>query len=466
MKQVILSIIFCVFILSGCKDKVTQADDLRLEDRFKEAAELYQQAADEGNAYAKWRLSNAYAWGLGVDFDVEKAWVLLNEAYKAGCPQATADIAEAYMSGHFRTMEVTKDATKGKEMLEKLCKNTDDTYSLTTLSTCLLRGLYDFSKDEERAIQILKSVKVKNEESYQYLMAYLSMNGIGDIPLDHSKTVSHVKTAYKYGSAAAAGFLGDVFINGVLGQEKDIPKAIEWYEKGVRRRNTNCMKALFSIYLSEDTIYNKWKNTQMGIDLLKRAGKLGDGDAYASLGVLYNGGEHVYKDDDKYFEYTQKGAELGSAMAICNLGVAYASGYGVEKDLDKAVALWSQASESSDMGAAAHASLILYSHYLGKDNALSKKHLLKAAKQGSKDASRVIGFHYYDGSILFERNYNQAFAYFKQAADMGDITACEKIAYMYEKGEGCERNPEKAKEYRDKTKAKDTDKGQSSTNEK
>lgn len=452
-----------MFILTGCKDKISQADDLRLEDKFKEAAELYQQAADEGNAYAKWRLSNAYAWGLGVDFDVEKAWVLLNEAYEAGCPQATADVAEAYMSGHFRTMEVTKDATKGKEMLEKLCKSTDDTYSLTTLSNCLLHGLYVFSKDEERAIEILKSVKVKNEESYQFLMAILSINGMGDIPCDHSKTISYAKTAYKYGSAFSACVLGELFLYGDLGQEKDIPKAIEWFKKGVRRCDTHCMNHLSAIYLSEDTICRKWKDTQTGIDLLKRAGKLGDGDAYAQLGAFYSmGNEHVCKDDDKYFEYTQKGAELGSAWAICNLGVAYASGYGVEKDLDKAVELWRQ---SSDMGTA-HASLSLHSHYFGKDNALSKKYLLKAAKQGSKDANRVIGFHYYDGTILFERNYNQAFAYFKQAADMGDITACEKIAYMYEKGEGCERNPDKAKEYRDRTKAKDTDKGQSSTNEK
>ena len=54
-----------------------------------------------------------------------------------------------------------------------------------------------------------------------------------------------------------------------------------------------------------------------------------------------------------------------------------------------------------------------------------------------------------------EQNYSQAFVYVKQAADMGLVDACKMIAYFYEEGIGCAKNPVKAKEYRDKTVVKD-----------
>ena len=63
-----LLVIAILFVLSSCQSDVEHADSLRLENKFDEAAQLYQKAADEGDAYAMWRLSNAYANGDGVDF--------------------------------------------------------------------------------------------------------------------------------------------------------------------------------------------------------------------------------------------------------------------------------------------------------------------------------------------------------------------------------------------------------------
>ena len=41
------------------------------------------------------------------------------------------------------------------------------------------------------------------------------------------------------------------------------------------------------------------------------------------------------------------------------------------------------------------------------------------------------------------------------AADMGNVDACGVLSYFYENGIGCNKDPEKAKEYRDKTVAKE-----------
>ena len=59
-------LVFILFIglivgLSSCQSEIEQADSLRLQNKFDEAAKLYQKLSDEGNAYAMWRLSIAYS---------------------------------------------------------------------------------------------------------------------------------------------------------------------------------------------------------------------------------------------------------------------------------------------------------------------------------------------------------------------------------------------------------------------
>ena len=96
MKQLFVVLISALMLLS-CQTDSEKADKLRLENKFDEAAELYQKAADEGDAYAMWRLSNAYANGDGVDWDEAKAFDLLKQAAKGGCEEAKCNLAFAYM---------------------------------------------------------------------------------------------------------------------------------------------------------------------------------------------------------------------------------------------------------------------------------------------------------------------------------------------------------------------------------
>ena len=56
---------------------------------------------------------------------------------------------------------------------------------------------------------------------------------------------------------------------------------------------------------------------------------------------------------------------------------------------------------------------------------------------------------------MVDKSIEHAFVYIKKAADLGLVDACESIAYFYENGMGCDKDPNKAKEYRDKTIASD-----------
>lgn len=177
---------------------------------------------------------------------------------------------------------------------------------------------------------------------------------------------------------------------------------------------------------------------------------------------MYNLGDKVYKNNEKAFEYYTKAYELGSGWGTNNLGALYQDGIGCDKDIKKALSLFKQASDLGD----GRASKNLYDYYWFKDyiepherdRELAKEYLIKATKQGDEYANYTLAQHYYYGSDIFERNNFEAFRYCRQAADMGLIDACSMVASMYENGVGCDKNPDKAKEYYKKTKAKDDDK--------
>ena len=69
----------------------------------------------------------------------------------------------------------------------------------------------------------------------------------------------------------------------------------------------------------------------------------GDADAQCNLGVCYQYGTGVEKDEQKAVEWYKKAAEQRYANAQYSLGVCYNNGTGVEKDEQKAVEWYKKA---------------------------------------------------------------------------------------------------------------------------
>jgi len=128
--------------------------------------------------------------------------------------------------------------------------------------------------------------------------------------------------------------------------------------------------------------------------------------------------------------------------------------------VEKAIDIYKQAVENGS-GFSANKLYSIFRYGLSgveKDEKLAKYYLFKAAELEDDWGCFNLGKQYYNGNDLVEQNYDQAFVYVKKAADMGLVEACNAIAYLYEKGIGCDKNPVKAKEYRDKTVVKDDSK--------
>lgn len=455
MKKILFTLVLALITLVSCDD-VSKADKLRLENKFEEAAELYQKAADEGNAYAKWRLSEAYANGDGVDFDEQEALRLLKEAAEEGCEEAQCDLALAYM---FDWYNIGLDEKKGKKMLDALVKKTTNDYVLCNYANILFfgRGVYD--EDKSKAVSILDKVKDKGDAKYLYIMACIYANGTDEIDVDDNKFVEYVKKAYEKSPRVAAYSMALVYRDGLGETKRDLKKMEECLKKGIKANSVSCMNELASIYLSDDTAWNNY-NPQKGIELYKKAAKHGSGDAYDNLAVLYYCGKELPKDDSMALELWKKATNLGSASGTYNLGYAYITGIGCLKDLKKGEEIWKLAVQRGDGSAANNLYCYYFSNKYGeteRDYGLAREYLFEAARLDNEWGCFNLAQHYYSGNQLLniEKDEGQAFVYAKKAADLGNVDACGLLAYLYKNGIGCRKDPQKAKEYEDKTKAKE-----------
>lgn len=445
----LFAMLVMAFVLMSCQSDSEKADKLRLENKFEEAAELYQKAADDGDAYAMWRLSEAYANGDGVDWDEAKALKLLQKAAKEGCEEAKSYLAFAYM---FDWYKIGKDVDKGKKMLDDLVKNTTNPTVLSRYAGLLFFGDGSYEEDKEKAMKILDKIEDKNNPYYLEMMGYVYLNGTDKIEISAEKATEYFSKAFENGRRYGAYNIQRIYGEGYGEVKKDIAKRIEWLNRGIEGNVTGCMHNMALLCVSEDSVYQDIHNPQRAVELLKRAAKRGNGEAYFTLGNWYMEGKWLPKDNEKAFENWEKGAELNNIRATDNLAYAYRNGVGCEKDEKKAIELYKK---SAANGSGYSARNLYYYYYNGdggvaRDKELAKKYLLRAAELNDPEGCYELGRHYYTGTYIIEENVGQAFIYFQKAADMGFVDAYGALAYLYENGIGCTKNLEKAKEYKDK----------------
>ncbi len=155
-----------------------------------------------------------------------------------------------------------------------------------------------------------------------------------------------------------------------------------------------------------------------------------------NLGVCYELGIGVEKDENKAFDFYQKSAENGCINAIFQLGYCYVNGIGIEVNKDKGFELYNEAAGKKDE---------LQYEIDERVNDLNKiKYWFqKAAKGDNKVALYKLGeFYELKDSILEDEA--MAFEFYKKSADQGFIDAQYKLGYCYNNGIGVNINIDKA----------------------
>ncbi|MGB8098161.1 MAG: tetratricopeptide repeat protein, partial [Terracidiphilus sp.] len=136
-------------------------------------------------------------------------------------------------------------------------------------------------------------------------------------------------------------------------------------------------------------------------------------EAMTWLGVAYNGGRGVERDEVRAIQYFRDAADRGHAHAQFCLGNCYAQGDGVKKNLQEAASWYRRAAEQGDEGAQWELALLLYH---GTD--------------GCEDEDAAL------------KNRKEAALWFQKAAEQESRDAAGRLAGMYSTGKGVRRSQE------------------------
>ena len=243
----------------------------------------------------------------------------------------------------------------------------------------------------------------------------------------------------KQGDARAQFRIGFFYRNGI-GCTKDDVKAVEWYEKAALQGNGCAMVSLGSMYEIGDSDSLKkdsgraLKYYQDAFEKLMSASD--DVFVQNSLGIMYQHGLGVVKDEKKAFIWYEKSAQQGYMNAQCNFATMYLNGLGVVKDEKKAFIWYEKSAQQGYMYAQCNFA-IMYLNGVGtiKDEKQAFFWYEKAAQQENIEAQAQLGYMYLKG-LGTSKNEKQAFFWSEKAVQQGYMQAQVQLGYMYENGEG------------------------------
>jgi TPR repeat protein len=158
--------------------------------------------------------------------------------------------------------------------------------------------------------------------------------------------------------------------------------------------------------------------------------------AQNNLGVCYDSGQGVMKDEVEAAKWFRKAAERNYAVAEYNLGFYYASGTGVAKDEVEAVKWYRKAAEQgyapaqNNLGGCYGAG-----QGVAQDDVAAVKWYQKAAEQGYAPAEANLAACYGQGQGVVQDDF-EMLKWFSKAADQNDLTAQCGLGICYATGRG------------------------------
>lgn len=201
--------------------------------------------------------------------------------------------------------------------------------------------------------------------------------------------------------------------------------------------------------------------------------------AQTMIGVCYLYGYGIEKDYHKAISWLKKGSEGNKTKANLYLAYAYSKGFGVEKDESKALQLYLPFAEKGNLSAQYQMALIYYNGEMVPRNCQQALYWFEKVANRYYDALTIMGELYEEGecipqdltkakdyyqqasdcgvplaeyrigTLLYnEKNYEEAFSYFIQAAEDNDKPvpeAMRKLAACYRYGFGTSIDLEKEK---------------------
>ena len=167
----------------------------------------------------------------------------------------------------------------------------------------------------------------------------------------------------------------------------------------------------------------------------------GDPAAQFMLGLMYEAGRGVLKDDTEAERWYRRSAEQGNADAQFNLGVIYDGGrQGVPYSAAEAIR-WYRLAAERGIDAAQNNLGAMYDEGRGvpENDVEAVRWYRLAADQGYAQAQVNLGLMYYQGAGV-RRDSGEAIRWFRQAADQNFAQAQFDLGFAYRDGNGAPQN--------------------------
>lgn len=168
--------------------------------------------------------------------------------------------------------------------------------------------------------------------------------------------------------------------------------------------------------------------------IIRLAASAGHADAMCMMGVLYQEGQGVDRDDTLAVDWFRKAAEQGSTAAGFNYGLCLQNGTGIPKDEDLAALWYAKIFDVPD------AQINLGALYDRRgESAKAVRCYREAADMGHAVAQHNLGCCYENGEGV-EKDVEQAVSLYRKAADQGYAVAQCHLGKCYEYGVGVDQD--------------------------
>ena len=403
---------------------------------YKKAKEYYELSAKQYFSYAIHNLGVLFQNGFGVTQDYSKANSYFNLAVSLNNSASMVNLGINYFMGNGVEPDISK-----AEFYYKLAvqHNNDD----SALKSLIYNGkhIIKLTGNKNSFISLIKKmqpIKQPNELQQLCSLGFYYLYGI-NVDKNIGKALEYFESAAKRGDLTSMIYLGNIYFTGDF-FSPNFEKSRKYFELASEHEfsYSNLMLGRF-YYLGLGVNVDYYKS----LKYFEISSKQNNPNALNLLGNQYCRGLGVEQDYDKARICYELAAKQRHPSALNNLGNIYFNGFGVDQNYNKAKEFYELAVQFNCSTASLNLGII-YSYGLGVQIDIEKgiQYFESAANQDDNDSYYCLGKLYMDF-----QNYEKAKEYFELGAKINDPKSLLKLGYLYFYGLGVQKDFTKTKYY-------------------
>lgn len=386
--------------------------------------EWYDKAIKNGDMDSAVNLGKIYLEGELTSRDISKAekyFSVVKDSKDASC---MLDIMRIYYFGPNSNgmQDLNKSIYWCKSAAE--CGNTEAVGNLSILYK-------ESNLDKKEYYEFLKTLPSNGEALLRLYKYYRDSN-------NNDEALSYLNAAVDLTYPKAYYEMGTVYFSGLCGKDVDKNKAIESWQAGAKKKDSDSIVMLAYHYLFGEILE---KNVDLAIQLFKEASELDNLSATRELGIIYFRGDKVESDYEKAYDYFSSISE-DDEDSLAYLGLMHIYGRHFEKDNEQGINL---IIESIDKGSTIGKGLLKEAFY---NNLLTPEQDIQICKyfiQNDNDAESMWHLYvsYKNGNGV-EKDFDTAMKWLEKAVEYQDSRALLEMMKYYYFGDTIEKDLNKA----------------------